>query len=115
VFFRKRRPVEFPGRVFLYVGVPNKAIIGFADVDSINEVNLEQAKSLQDDGCITESELVRYIGESGQVYAITICEPVLFSEDWQLRDLKEFYGFNPPQSFSIIDLDFEKSLLEKLV
>jgi len=111
VFFRKRRPLKFPNRVFLYVGVPVKAIIGFAEVESIVEVTLNQSKAIQTEGAITENELVRYIGDHGKVHAIRIGRPTIFPERFDLRELKEEYGFNPPQSFSIMNDNLERSIL----
>lgn len=111
VFFRKRRPTKLPKRVFLYVGVPVKAIIGFAEVEGIVSTSLSDAVAIRSQGAITENELIRYIGQAGQVHAIKIGLPTLFSKAITLSDLKENFRFNPPQSFSIMSDSFEETLL----
>lgn len=111
VFFRKRSPTKLPSRVFLYVGVPVKAIVGFAEVESISSTSLSEAVAIRKAGAITENELIRYIGQSGQVSAIRISAPTLFRKPLSLSDLKERFSFNPPQSFSIVDDDFEAALM----
>lgn len=111
VFFRKRRPIKLPGKVFFYIGVPVKAIIGFATVEDIKEVSLEEAKLFRDEGAITENELIKYIGIDGVVHAIRIGNIDLFARPRTLSDLNAEFGFNPPQSFSIVDESFEDILL----
>lgn len=111
VFFRKRRPIKLPGKVFFYIGVPVKAIIGFATVKDIKEVSLEDAKLLRGEGAITENELIKYIGLNGRVHAIRIGNLDLFGRPRTLSDLNAEFGFNPPQSFSIVDESFEDVLL----
>lgn len=112
VFFRKRRPRETPERVFFYVGAPIKAIIGFAKVESVIEVSLGEALSLRESGAITEKELEKYIGHGGNVFAIEVDDLKIFSRPAPLDDLSKEFGFNPPQSFSIVDASFEDALLE---
>lgn len=111
VFFRKRRPTRVPARVFFYIGAPVKSIIGFADVEGISNASLIEAVALRDLGAITESELKRYIGQDGQVSAIRVGFPTIFTEPLQLSDLKERFSFNPPQSFSILSDAFEATLM----
>ena len=111
VFFRKRRPVKSPKRIFLYLGVPVKKIIGFADVQKIEPVRLDEAISARARGAITENELIKYIGENGTVHAIYIEKPTMFSQPFELSELNDQFGFSPPQSFSNVDEDFEKQLL----
>lgn len=111
VFFRKRRPVRLPERVYIYVGVPVKAIVGFAFVKSITEVSLAQAKAMANCGRISEDELAKYIGDDGVVHAIKIGESVLFKEPISLSYLQKEFGFNPPQSFSIVNASLEGALL----
>lgn len=114
VFFRKRRPTKLPRRVFFYVGVPVKAIIGFAEVESINNISLSEAVAIKILGAITENELIRYIGQDGKVSAIRVGTPILFAKPIDLFELKESFSFNPPQSFTIMDDAFEAALIGKI-
>ena len=114
VFFRKRRPVALPQKVFFYVGVPVKQIIGFSNVERIEPNNLSQAKSARKSGAITENELIKYIGDSGTVHAIYIGEPTIFPEPFELRELETNFGFSPPQSFSNVGSDFEDTLIGRV-
>lgn len=111
VFFRKRRPVLTPSRVFIYIGVPVKKIIGFSDVTKIESVDLEAAKEIKKSGAITENELLSYVGTNRTVSAIWIARPTLFSKPFTLSDLSESHGFNPPQSFCKLSEEFENYLL----
>jgi predicted transcriptional regulator len=98
--------------VFFYVGVPAKSIIGFASVKSIEQVSLREAIRYKDAGCITEVELRKYIGNDGFVHAIHIENAVIFEKPIVLADIKEAFGFNPPQSFSNVSDRFERRLTE---
>lgn len=111
VFFRKRRPVRVPNRIFFYVGVPVKAIIGFAEVQGISELDLPEALAIRDEGAISADELSSYIGQNGRVNAIRISKPTLFVTHLELRKLNDEFHFNPPQSFSIMSDSFEAKLL----
>lgn len=113
VFFRKRRPIKFPSHVFMYVGVPVKAVIGFAKVDSINEVSFDEANASRKDGAITENELIKYFGEKGRIHAIRIGRVVIFKKFIALDELNRDFEFNPPQSFSIMSPHFEDVLSGK--
>lgn len=103
VFFRKRRPIELPENVYFYVGVPVKAIIGYAEISKIEAVNLEQAIALCGPGKITANELLNYIGREGRVNAIWIENIKIFDQYLGLEDLRDSANFNPPQSFSYVD------------
>lgn len=111
VFFRKRRPVDTPSRVFIYVGVPVKKIIGFAEVKKVEPIKLSSAIKIKKIGAITESELTSYIGRDKTVHAIWIDELTLLPDHFTLSDLNERHGFNPPQSFSNVSQDLESYLL----
>lgn len=111
VFFRKRRPVRMPSRVFIYLGVPVKAIIGSAKVESISAVTLDEAIAIRRDGAITENELIKYIGDKGSVHAIRIDEIKIFTKAFSLDELNRDFNFNPPQSFSIMSAEIEGALL----
>ena len=113
VFFRKRRPVIIPDRVYLYVGVPVKKIIGSCAIENIESVDLPSATSLRKEGAITENELIKYIGETGSVHAIHISAPTIFDSPLPLKELEDEFGFSPPQSFSNVRGDFEDYLLGK--
>lgn len=112
VFFRKRRPVLPPDRVFFYVGVPVKKIIGFSDLNFIEKVGLNEAIKYKDEGCITETELEKYIGSDGYVFAIHLNEAIIFENPMDLESLRNEFSFNPPQSFSNVSANFERRLVE---
>ncbi len=112
VFFRKRRPIMLPSRVFFYVGVPVKSIIGFASVELIEQVDLRKAIAYKDAGCITELELNKYIGNDGVVHAIHIENVIILEKYIELEYIKTTFGFNPPQSFSNVSDSFERRLTE---
>lgn len=112
VFFRKRRPVSTPSRVFFYVGVPVKKIIGFAEIERIESVDIKAALAVRSNGAISEKELVSYIGEDGIVSAIWISTPNLLPEPLDLIGLRQHCNFNPPQSFCNVSDDLHEYLME---
>ena len=110
IFFRKRRPVITPDRVFFYVGVPVKAIIGFAEVKSIVSVDLVSAKKMKNEAAITDKELSEYVGNGTSVYAISVDNLRIFPRALSLEFLSDRAGFNPPQSFSKLTDDLANLL-----
>lgn len=103
VFFRKRRPIKMPHKVYFYVGVPTMSIIGFSKVEHIDSISLEQALSYTEQGQISPDELIKYIGQEGYVNAIWIEQPRMFKKSISLKSLKDSFNFNPPQSFSYVN------------
>lgn len=102
-----------PKRVFFYVGVPVKKIIGFADIVKIEPVDLEAAVRIKKNAVINEDELSSYIAIDQTVSAIWISRPTIFSDPFTLSDLNRLHSFNPPQSFSYVTEGFESFLLRE--
>ncbi|MBB6190871.1 putative transcriptional regulator [Sphingobium wenxiniae] len=111
VFFRKRRPVNVPERIYLYVGVPIKKIIGYAEVDKIADISQSEAISIKSYGHITKDEIVTYMGERKYINAIYIKNHKIFKTPLSLNFLEENFGFNPPQSFSNLDEKMEAEFI----
>lgn len=111
VFFRKRRPVSVPKYVAFYVGVPTKAIIGYAHVKGVDLVDFQQAAAIKEGGHIDEKELWAYIGKNGKVHALHVGKPFLLEKALKLEELTSEYEFNPPQSFSYPSEKLEKAIL----
>jgi len=110
VFFRKRCPVSTPNRIAFYVGVPIKEIIGYANLERIDLVNLQGAIAMKHKGCISDSELLSYIGGTGEVHALHIGPPILLPRPLHLQNLSAEYDFNPPQSFSYPSQKLEEAI-----
>lgn len=112
VFFRKRRPVVLPDKVFFYIGSPVKKIVGFSKVISIEPISFAGAKQYMKAGKISENELIDYIGKNGHVHAIHIQDIEIFKNPIDLDSLRDEFDFNPPQSFSKVSANFERWLVE---
>ena len=110
VFFRKKCPTATPSRVYLYVGAPIKEIIGYAEVQHIQDVSLDEALSLTEQGAISPQEVANYVGNGSSVHAIWIHSLILFSEPLSLLELREATSFNPPQSFCNISKELQEML-----
>ena len=111
VFFRKVRPIREPEITFFYVGTPFKQIVGYAQIQKIERVNLEQAKSIQNDGAISEKELENYFGNTSHVHAIWISNHQIFEEPFDLGKLKSEFGIFAPQNFFNVAQDLNEFLM----
>lgn len=102
-FFRKRFPKEKPDRVYLYVGSPTSALIGWAEVCSLNRAETSAALSMSDDGAIDRSELSEYLDGSKYVGVFKLGKISLFENYLSVSDARQVFNFHPPQNFVQID------------
>lgn len=103
VFFRKRFPKEKPDRVYLYVGSPTSAIIGWAEVHSLSRVEAGVAINMSKYGAIDRSELSKYLDGSEFVGVFEIGEINIFRKKLSVSDVRHVFNFHPPQNFVQID------------
>ncbi len=100
VVFRKRIPVKFsPKRMVIYIGSPECELFGTADIVEASFVDKRKAMSLAEKGKISKAELENYIGNLSEVGVYKISNICQFNQPISMSELKDKYGFNPPQSF----------------
>lgn len=98
-FFRKRFPKEKPKRVYLYIGSPISAIIGWSEVYSLDRVETSIALNMSEDGAIHRSELSEYLDGSTSVGVFKIGEINHFENYLSVSDVCRVFNFHPPQNF----------------
>lgn len=99
VFFRKRMPREKPCRVYLYVGSPVSAIIGWADAIELFKADPNHAMQLTSEGAIDPDELGDYLKDAQSVGVIRLGRPHLFQRPLEISRVRRVFNFHPPQNF----------------
>jgi len=112
VFFRKRGPARNPKKVFIYAGSPISSIVAVADVEGMEDVNLDRSLELADLGKISDEELKSYIGSDGSVKAIFLTNHQMLKRPLGINELRKIFNFHPPQNFMQIPSEVEKAILE---
>lgn len=97
---RRRYPKSIvPTRMYLYVAAPFSQIIGVSKIIRIMDVDLTEAKTLQENTHVNEKELVQYFHGYKTVGCYFLEEPETFHPAIHLKALRESWSFYPPQSF----------------
>lgn len=112
VFFRKRGPARKPKRVFIYAGSPISSIVAVADVERMEDVDLDRSLELADLGKISDEELKSYVGNDGRVKAIFLTNYQILKRPLCINELRKIFNFHPPQNFMQISSEVEKKILE---
>jgi len=99
VFFRKRYPRLLPSRVYLYIGAPTSAIIGWSPIIEIEKMSTQNAMKLAEAGAIEESELSEYLNTSSSVGVLSISTPHLYARPLTVPEIRTVFNFYPPQNF----------------
>ena len=98
--FRRRVPASFrPRHLFVYVGSPEKVLLGYCEINELKKVALHEAEQYLEQACIDRNELEEYFrGYKGIGLYVVGSLNKLYSP-LRLDELKEKTGFIPPQSF----------------
>lgn len=113
VFFRRRFPREAPDRIYFYVGAPTSAIIGWAQVTSLQRVEATVALSMATDGAIEKRELAEYLEGAQSVGVFELGAPNMFRNPLSVSDVRKIFNFHPPQNFVQIHKE-DASALDEL-
>ena len=112
VFFRKKWPTVKPQKVFIYAGAPASLLVSVAEVERMEDVDLDRAFELADLGRISNEELKSYIGPNRRVKAIFLHNHQLLQKPLGIKELRRIFSFHPPQSFVHISREIEKKIHE---
>lgn len=100
--FRKKLPKKPIKRVYVYVSMPIKKIIGYFEVDYIVSDNyITLWDKTKESAGITWPEYIRYFSNSKIAYGIHIQDVVLFKN--AVDPYKLNVNFKAPQSFCYFD------------
>lgn len=98
--FRRRVPRSVvPKRLYIYLGKPASALVGFANVSKLLIVNLDEALRLAKPSGLTDSDIRDYLDGHEKIGYYQIGNIYILDEAIPLKDLRELAGFSPPQSF----------------
>jgi predicted transcriptional regulator len=109
--FRKRGPKSTsPSWVYVYAGTPIKAVIGRLPVIHLRQLTIKESLALANEGALERSELAEYAGEYSSLFVFTVGKFQSASTEVTFPELKEKYGFAPPQSFLILSTQRKNAL-----
>lgn len=102
VELRRRFPVSVPpGTIaYIYSTTPDKALVGCAEIEEVVKKPIEQVwKQHRREACISKDEFDSYFSGQDHGFALRLGQAIPFSKPISLEELRERFGFEPPQSF----------------
>lgn len=99
---RRRFPLSAPqGTVaYIYSTSPVRAIIGRAEIADVVKLNVSEIwRRYKDDACIGKNDFDEYFSGLEEGYALKFANAAPLSRPIDLVELRERFGFEPPQSF----------------
>ena len=96
------------GRLLIYSTNPVKAAIGFAEIEDVHYMSVNQLwKKFSDEAQIEKPSFKKYFEGLKYGYAIQLKNPKVFNRPLSMEYLSENYGLVPPQSYRYLDNDLE--------
>lgn len=108
---RRRFPVNVPKGTlaYIYSTTPDKALVGFAEIESVTKKSVSAMwQAHRQETCITKRDFDSYFSGQEFGFALRFRRAKPFKESIDLAQLRERFGFEPPQSFL-----YAKPLLRK--
>lgn len=110
--FRKQ-----PTKAIIYISKTKKSIVGMIDfAQPIIDTSAQIAHLAEQEGECAYQEMIDYLGEDKQGYAIPVNKIYLFEEEYKIHDLRQAnINFMAPQSYMILreDADLLNFLKDK--
>lgn len=116
VELRRRFPVSVPSGViaYIYATSPVKAMVGTAEIRDVLRLPVEQIwQDFENSAYIDRSKFDRYFEGVKEGYALVFDEVRAFSRPLPLSELRQKFGFEPPQSFLYAKRDLRKALRDE--
>ena len=111
--FRKRGPRKMiPRWIYVYAGIPIKAIVGRLLVEKIEVLSIEESMRHLTKGAITEEEFSRYAAGYKELFVFTVANYQAAKKAADLENLKNRYGYSPPQSFLVLSKEGKRRIDE---
>jgi predicted transcriptional regulator/DNA-binding XRE family transcriptional regulator len=102
VELRRRFPINVPkGTIaYIYSTTPDKALVGWAKIADVDKVSVKTIWArYAAEACIKRKDFDLYFSGLQNGYVLKFEEAHPFERELELTELKEKYGFRPPQSF----------------
>lgn len=99
---RRRFPVKVPKGTlaYIYSTTPEKALVGFAEIESVTKKPVSAMwQRHRHEACVTKSDFDDYFSGQEFGFALRFSRAKPFKESIDLMELRQRFGFEPPQSF----------------
>ncbi len=116
VELRRRFPVSAPNGAlaYIYSTSPVKAMVGTASIRDVLKLPVEQIwTEFEGAAFIERSNFDKYFDGLDQGFALVFDDVRAFSRPLPLSELREKFGFEPPQSFLYAKHDLRKALQDE--
>ena len=116
VELRRRFPVSVPkGTIaYIYATSPERAMVGVAEISSVRKLAIEEIWCLYASVAYIERlEFERYFEGLEEGFALEFANVRPFETPVDLTNLRERFGFEPPQSFLYAKQDLRKALKDE--
>lgn len=113
VELRRRFPVSAPkGAIaYIYSTSPERAMVGLAEIADVHKLDVDEIwRRYSDAAYIERAEFVSYFDGLDQGFALEFANARPFAKPLSLSDLREQFGFEPPQSFLYAKRDLSMAL-----
>ena len=113
VELRRRFPVSAPkGTIaYIYSTSPERAMVGHAEISGVHKLDMQEIwRRYADAACIERAEFESYFEGLEHGFALEFANVRPFATPLSLRDLREQFGFEPPQSFLYAKMDLRRAL-----
>lgn len=116
VELRRRFPASAPkGTIaYIYATSPERAMVGFAEISVVQKLNVEEIwRRYADVAFIERADFDSYFEGVEQGFALEFTNVRPFATPLSLSDLRERFGFEPPQSFLYAKQDLRRALKDE--
>lgn len=116
VELRRRFPISAPSGAiaYIYATSPIKAMVGTAEISDVLKLPIEQIwTEFESSASIERNKFDKYFEGLSEGYALLFDEVKSFSRPLPLSELREKFGFEPPQSFLYAKRDLRKALRDE--
>ena len=113
VELRRRFPLANPigALAYIYSTSPVKAIVGSASISNVRKLPLEEIWSeFQSTAFIERDQFEKYFDKRDHGFALVLDHVRAFQRPFPLSELRERFGFEPPQSFLYAKHDLRRAL-----
>jgi predicted transcriptional regulator/DNA-binding XRE family transcriptional regulator len=116
VELRRRFPASAPkGTIaYIYATSPERAMVGFAEIAGVRKLAVEEIwRRYGDVAFIERPDFDSYFEGVDQGFALEFVNVRTFAKPLSLSDLRERFGFEPPQSFLYAKQDLRRALKDE--
>lgn len=113
VELRRRFPLESAcgALAWIYATSPVKAVVGRVDIVEVLKLPVEKIWSrFHVEACIAKTDFDRYFAGLSYGHVICLKNPTELHREFSNEELRDTFGFVPPQSFRYLDRNYSNLL-----